>query len=142
MKLIIDTNIYISAFAFGGLPKKLIKLLAKNRNFQVFSCKKLYLELENKFLDGRMEKILGDNFEYLDALNYVRAIQKSTTFIEINVNDLKQISRDKNDDMLLYLAQKVDAKHIITGDKDLLVLESYQNTQIITVKKFLESSGD
>jgi putative PIN family toxin of toxin-antitoxin system len=136
MKLIIDTNVYISAFAFGGVPKDLIKYLAKNTQIQVFSCTKLWLELKVRFLDGRMAKILGNSFDYLEAESYLKGIAKSSIFTEIVKINLTQISRDNDEDILLDLATKTNADFIITGDKDLLILKNYNGTQIISPKEF------
>lgn len=48
------------------------------------------------------------------------------------------ISRDKNDNFLLGLIDKSGARILITGDKDLLVLKSYNNCKIIKIQEFLE----
>lgn len=46
--------------------------------------------------------------------------------------------RDPKDDYLLALAQEAKADYLLTGDKDLLVLEYIGKTQIITVSFFEE----
>ncbi len=47
-------------------------------------------------------------------------------------------SRDKNDDFLLALAQDGQAEYLVTGDKDLLVLGSFAQTQIISLRHFTD----
>ena len=44
--------------------------------------------------------------------------------------------RDPKDDFLLGLAKKSSADYLVTGDKDLLDLKKYQNTEIITIDMF------
>jgi len=40
------------------------------------------------------------------------------------------------DDFLLALAKSSNADFLVTGDRDLLVLENYGKTKIITIDKF------
>lgn len=49
------------------------------------------------------------------------------------------LCRDPKDDMYLELALSGKADCIITGDPDLLVLNSFENIPIITPKEFLDS---
>lgn len=48
----------------------------------------------------------------------------------------KSSIRDVNDLYLLSFAETIQADYILTGDKDLLVLESHQQTRIITYSEF------
>jgi len=45
--------------------------------------------------------------------------------------------RDANDMYLLSLAETVQADFILTGDKDLLTLQSYRQTKIVTYSMFI-----
>jgi predicted nucleic acid-binding protein len=49
-----------------------------------------------------------------------------------------QVSRDAKDDYLLALSIDSNAKYLVTGDNDLLVLGKIANTKIITMSEFLE----
>jgi predicted nucleic acid-binding protein len=44
--------------------------------------------------------------------------------------------RDAKDLYLLSLAETIQADYILTGDKDLLVLESHSQTQILTYSEY------
>ena len=48
------------------------------------------------------------------------------------------ISRDPDDDYLLALAKVGKADILITGDKDLLVLEKYGRTRVLNARAFAE----
>ncbi len=48
--------------------------------------------------------------------------------------------RDPNDLMVLGLVLPRDAQAIVTGDKDLLVLESFEDASIVTPRVFWEFS--
>lgn len=48
------------------------------------------------------------------------------------------LSRDPKDDYLLLMARKGKADVLVTGDKDLLVLESFEGTRIMNARKFTD----
>jgi putative PIN family toxin of toxin-antitoxin system len=47
-----------------------------------------------------------------------------------------KICRDEKDNFLLSLAKDAKANYLLTGDKDLLVLKTFDATQIVTVTEF------
>ena len=49
-----------------------------------------------------------------------------------------ELSRDPDDDKFIGCAKDARALYIVSGDKDLLVLEHYENIQIVTAKEFCE----
>ncbi len=49
-----------------------------------------------------------------------------------------EICRDPDDNKFLGCAQDSHALYIVSGDKDLLVLEHYRDIQIVTAKTFCE----
>lgn len=59
-----------------------------------------------------------------------------------NMSSSKQKSkselRDKKDLYLLSLADTIKANYIVTGDKDLLVLEKHNRTKIVTITEFMK----
>jgi hypothetical protein len=52
-------------------------------------------------------------------------------------NDATGTCRDPKDDKFLALAASGKADYIVTGDQDLLVLQLYMKTRIITVSELL-----
>lgn len=48
-----------------------------------------------------------------------------------------RLSRDAKDDYLLAFSKDNELNYLVTGDKDLLVIEKYFTTQIITFSAFL-----
>ena len=49
-----------------------------------------------------------------------------------------ELSRDPDDDKFLGCAKAAKALYIVSGDKDLLVLEKFEEIEIITAKEFCE----
>ena len=143
MKIILDTNIYISAFCFGGNCIKVLEII-QSFNFEIFLSNEIYEEIRAKFLDGRVEKILKGKFIEKDAIKFLDLIKLST--LNHNPKTKTTLCRDPKDNIILELAGEIGANYIITGDKDLLVLNPFvagnQKTQIVTVSQFLEILGE
>jgi len=49
-----------------------------------------------------------------------------------------KVCRDTKDDFLLALSKDGKADYLVTGDKDLLSLNRYRKTDIVTFSKFIE----
>jgi uncharacterized protein len=142
MKLIIDTNVYISAYCFDKQPDTFIQLVDNRDNISVFLCSKIITEISEKFLGGRLEKILKNRFNQTLAELFVQGIIDKVQILEVPKAFEVAVCRDVKDNMLLSLANFSDADYIITGDKDLLVLKEFVTlnnsiTKIITVQEFL-----
>jgi hypothetical protein len=54
----------------------------------------------------------------------------------IEIASTVEICRDEKDNFLLALAKDSKADFLITGDKDLLVLNVFENTKILTFTEF------
>jgi uncharacterized protein len=144
-KIIIDTNIFISSFIFGGRPRIVTNLCFFDpANFQICTSEQCLNELKEKFLKGRVAEIITSAKREILAqsiLPFVKDIEDVSTNFHISEKFKilgKTGSRDLKDNMFLELAEVVQADYIITGDKDLLVLKSYLNTKIVTIAEFLE----
>ncbi len=57
---------------------------------------------------------------------------------KIDIHSNVEICRDKKDNFLLKLAKDGHADYLITGDNDLLVLNPFEQTKIITIRQFKE----
>jgi putative PIN family toxin of toxin-antitoxin system len=58
----------------------------------------------------------------------------------VEINETTAICRDPKDDKLLELAISGNAGFLVTGDKDLLVLNPFQHVEIITPREFLDKA--
>jgi hypothetical protein len=56
----------------------------------------------------------------------------------INIRDTIVACRDAKDDKFLELAVNGNAKLIVSGDEDLLILNPFEEIAIVTVRQFLE----
>jgi len=129
-KIILDTNIWIS-FLISKNFKKLdslinkgkIQLLFSNELLEEFITVAKRPKFEKYFAIDDIEKLL-DNFNSYGKI------------IEIK-SDIKEC-RDIKDNFLLNLAIDGKADYLITGDNDLLELQTIQKTKIVSITDFLK----
>jgi putative PIN family toxin of toxin-antitoxin system len=128
-KIILDTNIWIS-FLISKELKKIDTLFEKDKIQFVFSN-----ELIEEFLvvvsRPKFEKYF-DKAKVIQILNLIEQIAEITT-----VKSKVSICRDSKDNFLLALAKDAKADYLITGDKDLLVLKTFENTHILSYSDFV-----
>lgn len=124
-KVVIDTNVFISAILYGGLPDKVVALIGK-KQAQLLISPDAERELLRKAIDLHASKPFQQKL--------VSIIQLGEKIIP--VTKVKK-SRDPKDDMLLALAFAGRADFLITGDKDLLVLGHFAGTKILSPRQFL-----
>jgi len=127
-RIIIDTNLWISFL----LTKDFVKL------DNLFRKKNLTLLFSQELLDEITEVAQRPKFEkYFSAISVENLFFKIRTVSEIiTVSSKIDICRDEKDNFLLELANDGKATHLITGDKDLLVLEKLNSTQILTMADY------
>lgn len=134
MRVIIDTNLFVSGWLWGGIPARLFRL-ARARQLIICASEPILAELEKTLskqkLRGKLQS-LGFTVEYL--ISGTRELVEVYPISPINVPDL----RDPNDNMILATAIAADADVIVTGDRDLLVLQEYEGIAIVTAREFLD----
>jgi len=129
MKIVLDTNVIISAFISSGLANRVFeKCIEKHKLFiSDWIITEVTEKLENKFRvpENLIEKIKNYFETYFNR-------------IDLKNIELPYICRDKDDNNILALAKLADVDIIITGDKDLLILKEYQKIKIIDPRKYYD----
>ena len=130
MKLVLDTNIFISAFYWGGNPQKVIERIIEGID-------ELYIS--NEILNEVAEVMTRPKFKSGAVIidRYIKTIEKVGKKVFIT-GEIKGICRDKTDDDKIECGIIGNVDYIITGDDDLLILGNYKDIEIVTVKKYLE----
>jgi putative PIN family toxin of toxin-antitoxin system len=128
-KIIIDTNLWIS-FLIGKELKELKNLLVEE-TLQVVISEEI---LEEIILVTQRPK-LQKYFPYGKVDELIQILR--TVGLFINITSEVSICRDPKDNYLLALAKDSDANFLVTGDQDLLVIEKFENTEIVTYQQLL-----
>jgi putative PIN family toxin of toxin-antitoxin system len=134
MKVVLDTNIFVSGWLWGGMPDRVLNL-GENRLINVCASEALLNELQSTLSQDKF----GSKFQILgvtvnDLMQGIRELVEVYPISAIHVPDL----RDRNDNMILATAIAADADVIVTGDRDLLVLQEYEGIAIVTAREFLD----
>lgn len=133
MKVVIDTNVFISSFLSPkGHPRKLIDLW-KTGALTLCLCS----EILSEYVDVLLRFGLEGEPELAELLALFRK-QVNIAFVVIE-GDLQAVKEDLDDDKFIECAIVANATHIISGDKHLLKLKQYQNINIVSAADFMKS---
>ena len=128
MRVLLDTNVLVSAIVFGGLPRQLLDAVLQGR---------IVFVTGDELLD-EVEDVLRDRFGFdRSAARLVRAETEVVADL-VEPRDVPAVSRDPDDDVVLATAVAGTVDAIVTGDKDLLVLEAHQDVPILTPRQFVD----
>ena len=128
MRLVLDTNVLIAAFAARGLCHSVLELCIDRH--ELFLSEALLAELRANL--SKKLKLPKDQQRQIEAfLIEIGHVESPKPLAEA-------VCRDPDDDLILALAQTVSADMLITGDKDLLVLERHGTTHILTPRVLWE----
>ena len=127
VKVVLDTNILLSAIGFGGKPAEILSLVLKERITAVTSPI-LLAELEEA-----LRKVLPLSKNDIELILDEIDDEFETVLPRFSI----KTSRDEDDNRVLEAAVEGNCEYIITGDKDLLTLKKYKNIKILTAEQFL-----
>lgn len=127
MRIVIDTNVVASGVFFGGAPRRVLESISSGI-IDAYATSDI-LEEYHDTIHKLMEKY-GGRFDS-DGLD---RFQIMVNLIEANTK--VNVCRDPDDDKFLGCAIDSKALYIVSGDKDLLTLEKYEDIEIITARDF------
>lgn len=126
-QVVIDSNVFVSALIWGGLPVQVINLWQQGAVALLISP---YLLSEILLVLQRF------NFPQYKLENFREDLEKNTT--KLLPKRRVKICRDEKDNQILDLCLAGRANFLITGDKDLLVLKDFHSTKILKPQEFLK----
>jgi len=132
--VVLDTNIYLFGFLFGGNARKIIENAIEGK-FRVYISNDILSEIaavlkRPKFgLNERQAGFLLNEIEFLCDI------------CEPN-ESIRDICRDVKDHIILECAVESRSEYIITGDDDLLTLKDFRKIKIVNCSDFLTIIGE
>jgi len=127
LRVVVDTNVFISGLLWGGNPGKILNLWLWGKfnllmsPYLCFEIIDVYQKFDNPSQD--IEKL---------------RLYLETKTIKIIPKKKVRVCRDPKDNQILALCWVGQADFLITGDKDLLSLKEFKNTKIVRPKEFLK----
>lgn len=125
MKIVLDTNIIISAFFSHGLSSEILKL-GKQKSLEIFSFEEILEEAKTRLIS----KLHLEESYVEDFINHARKSLK----VVIPVQKINVVKFDSDDNKILECAVEAGANLIVTMDKHLLKLKTYEKIGIIHPK--------
>jgi putative PIN family toxin of toxin-antitoxin system len=133
VRVVLDTNVVVSALLFTGISSKLLPLWQDNVITVLLSRAILeeYLRVLSypkfKLSEGDIKGLIEE-----ELLPYVETVKPGRR--------LRVVDRDPSDDKFIECAVAGKARVIISGDKDLLSIGRYQRILIQSPAQFLEKN--
>jgi len=131
MRIVLDANIFVSSFFWGGNPRMVLERVIEGLD-ELFITKEILDEIDEVM--GR-PKFHADK-EEIDY--FISSIEEIGNKI-IPKRQIKNGSRDKTDNKYIECGIAANVDYIISGDVHLLALRVYENIKIITARNYLET---
>jgi len=122
MKIVLDTNIFIAAALKGGFSEDIIKMAA-NGIVVLICSEEILLELYKKLVK-KFAWTTADAQFFVDTI-------KDVAEIVANKEKVSVIKNDPDDNKILECALAGKADLIVSSDKDLIQLKTFQGIAII-----------
>jgi len=132
VRVLLDTNVLISAILFRGLPRSLLDRAIRGE---------LDLVTSPALLD-ELERIMSDRFHVPSELARLARSELEILAEVVVPDDVPAVARDPDDDQVLAAAVVGDVEAIVTGDRDLLVLETHRGIAILSPADFESRSAE
>lgn len=129
MRIVIDTNLWISALFSYSLRQRLESIIG-NEQIVILASDELLNEVKEVAQRPNLQKYIKPDLAAL----FLEVLSRRVDLIEVNSE--VQVCRDPNDDFLLALCKDGKADLLITGDKDLLIIGAFENTKIVNLSSF------
>src|SRR6266481_8108139 len=130
MRIVVDTNVIVSALVFGGLPRRVFEVVESGH------CE-FYYSAE---IESETRRVLRDKFgwdedrldRYLPVL--WRLGERVTPQRRVNA-----VKEDPDDNRILECALAAGADMTVSGDGHLLRLTAFEGIAILTPREFLST---
>ena len=131
VRIVIDTNILVSALIKRGKPRTLVfKLLEEHT-----------VILSRQMLAELADVLARDKFivKTPQIDRFLAILVRKSKIVKLS-SRFKAIKEDPDDDVILNTAYAGKAAYIVTGDKHLLALKEFKRTEIVNISQMSEIS--
>ena len=129
-KVVLDTNIFISALGWNGKPRVVV---------QKGIAKEFILILPQKQIEELQKVIAYPKFQFTEyqKTRFLNLLIRIAVIVETQ-GKINIIKDDVYDNVLLEAAIGNKVSFLVSGDEDLLRLKQIEKTKIVTATEFLE----
>jgi len=133
VKVVIDTNIFVSSF-FGGNPRKIIDL---------WKTEKITLCLSSAILDEYIDVLRRIGLKDEDELDELLSLfsRGFNILFTTKTPKLKVVKNDPDDDKFIECAVALKANIVVSGYREVLAIKEYKGIRILAPQEFLKLYG-
>ena len=128
-KIIVDTNVLVSAIIFGGNPRKILQKIIDGD----------LIAFTSKFLIAELSDVLIKKFDFIKEQTDATLFLLLKHLLVVAPTKTINILDGKADNRVLEAALEAKVRFIITGDKDLLEIKEFKCIEIVSPAYFLNS---
>lgn len=126
-KVVLDTNVFISAYGFGGKPAQVMRAAILGE-FELVTAPAILTEVAEK-----LESVL--DFDRAHTTDVVQQIARVATVVR--PAGRVAVVADDADNRILEAAMESGADAIVSGDRHLLDLGEWEGIRVLRVAEFL-----
>jgi putative PIN family toxin of toxin-antitoxin system len=129
IRVVLDTNVIVSALVFGGVPRIVLELADADR------CELFYSDA----IQVEVRRVLAEKFDWSPTmLREVLPIIWGMGTLVVPRATINAVRDDPDDNRILECAVEAKAHFIVSGDRHLLALKTYNSIAIVNPRRFLE----
>lgn len=134
MRVVLDTNVLISAVISTGVPHDVV-VAGYDGEFQLIVSEATVAEFRETLRN------YPDRFGLTEEVRTeVETLQYFAEFVDPD-EEITAVEDDPDDDKFLEAAVTGDAGYLVSGDEHLLALDSFRDVEIVTPRTFYERFG-
>jgi len=130
MKLVLDSNIFISSFFWSGNPRKLMTRIIEGKDI-LYVSSEILREVFSVMIRPKF------NVNHRQIIHFIDSIEE-ISYRVTPLGIIQGICRDSDDDKILECAVLGNVDFIISGDNDLLSLGEFQGIPILTASEYID----
>lgn len=130
MRIILDTNVFISGIFFSGPPSQILKAW-RNQAFQILLSREILDEYR------QVAEALASKFPTVDILPIIELVTIHSQLVDVHGFHIS-VCEDPDDNKFFECAVAGKCQTIVSGDKHLLKVSGFQGIMVLKPKDFVE----
>lgn len=131
MKIVLDTNVFISGIFFSGPPAQILRAW-KSKVLKIILSQDILGEYQ------RVAESLSVNYPSIDILPIIEMVTVHSQFIDTQGLDIT-VCDDPDDNKFIECAIASDTKIIVSGDKHLLKTNGFEGIEVCKPREFVQN---
>lgn len=131
LKLVLDTNVFISGIIFGGNARTILNLIIQGK-LKLYISDEILSELKDVLQRDKFGFPLKNIYHILNEIDLISELVSPTFHHNI-------VERDPKDNIVIDCAVAAGVDYVITGDHDLLEMKVFGNIKIISPAGFIKA---